>query len=138
MKDFKKLMVVVLFMLASVSGKIAAYTYTINNQTGQDVKVKLYWGARSPLINWTKIESGERRKLSRKNLNCLNGIDVQRKENGRWQKSEKVELVRKKVPTWAYIAFQAVAVFKEVSYQCGNQTFDLEIDEKGKIVAVKK
>ena len=138
MKDFKKLMVVVLFMLASVSGKIAAYTFKIRNKTGGDVKVKLYWGARSPLINWTKIESGERRKLSRKNLNCLNGIDVQRKENGRWQKSEKVELVRKKVPTWAYIAFQAVAVFKEVSYQCGNQTFDLEIDEKGKIVAVKK
>ena len=136
MKYLNKLIVFSLFMLMSFGGKIAAYTFQIRNKTGGDVKVKLYWGARSPLINWTKIGSGKRRKLSKKNLNCLNGIDVQRKENGKWQKSEKVELVRKKLST--IVAILPFAGFAAASYQCGNQNFDLEIDKKGKIVAVKK
>ncbi len=145
MKNLKKLMVVAL-MLAGVSGKIAAYTFKITNNTGQDVKVKLFWGVGSPLNKrYDEIKRGKTRKFawkfgSLKAGLCLSGIKVQNKVRGRWEKEKKVKLVRGKVDFSGVGGGAGAILFDIIAYKCGNQNFDLVInDEKtGKIVAVKK
>ena len=72
-------MVVVLFILASFSGKIAVYTFRISNLTGHDVKVKLFYkffGTKG-FNPYELIKKGKTRKFSFKNLNCLTQIKVQ-------------------------------------------------------------
>ncbi len=95
MKYLKKLMVVALFMLVSFSGKIAAYTFRIYNETGRDVQVRLHWGHWRPLHEYKFIKNGRMRKFSWRFPNskfglCLSGIKVKvKKESGKWGKAKK-------------------------------------------------
>ena len=80
MKNLKKLMVVALLMLAGVSGKIAAYTYTVKNDSRKDIKVKLYY-ALGTLQGWSLIKARKSRTFSWKFPNpkfglCLTEIKV--------------------------------------------------------------
>ena len=102
MKNLKKLMVGVLLMLASIGGKIAAYTFTINNQTGQDVKVRL-----NPFNEGGVISAGKERKFSLKCFlgicRCLKSIDVSTKQAGKWGKRKKARQKLTKVCKDRYI-----------------------------------
>ncbi len=101
MKDFKKLMVVALFMSMSFGGKIAAYTYTINNQTGQDVKVRLHWlaGKLNKQDDW--IKNGKMHKFKFGGLKsgvCLTSIRVSTEKAGKWGESKKAKMVFPSAP----------------------------------------
>ncbi len=86
MKYLNKLIVFSLFMLMSFGGKIAAYTYTINNQTGQDVKVVLNPSKKGGVI----LADQKRRFFSSP---CLKSIDVLTKEAGKWRKQKTARKV---------------------------------------------
>jgi len=150
-KNLKKLVIVSLLVLTGISGKIGAYTFKVSNQTDSDVKIKLYWGAGSSLSDWATIKKDNGHTFSwgfpsAKAGLCLNGIKVQKKQNGKWQKAKNVKLVRQSVPAWGYgvgaVAGAGIGVvvagFVEAGFQCGNQDFDLKIDKAGNVVAVKK
>lgn len=94
MKYLNKLIVFSLFMLMSLSGKIAAYTFTITNQTGQDVKVRLHYAFGALNKKDELIKSFEKRKFSWKFPNpkfglCLTKIMVSTKGLGKWVKQKQ-------------------------------------------------
>ncbi len=86
MKCLNKIMVFFLFMLFSYGLDISAYTYTVTNLTGRDVKVQLNW------LNGKLNEEAElirpygTKIFSFKGLNCLYKIIVSSfdEEEGKW------------------------------------------------------
>lgn len=152
MKNIKKLMTIALLIVLSMGGKALAYTFKITNKTGDNVKIALFWGSwKSLTTKYSEIKNGQTNTFTWKFPSikaglCLNGIKIQKKRNSGWQSPEKIRLVRKQVPTWGYPVAgvvtggigATVAGFVEAGFECGNQNFDLEVDQKGKVIAVKK
>ncbi len=100
MKDFKKLMVVALFMLMSFGGKIAAYTYKITNETRKDIKVKLFYeffGDKELHNKYRLIERFETGVFKFKGSKCLNEVKVQEEKGGKWQKAKKAKWKTSKI-----------------------------------------
>ena len=143
MKYLNKLIVFSLFMLVSFGGKIAAYTFTINNQTGQDVKVRLY-----PFKKDGVILAGKKHKFSFKWLKaaiCLYSINVSTKKAGSWGKRKKVKMVFPSAPPRqdgalahpAVLAGRAAGAAGSAVWRrslCRNRYIDLRI-RAGKITA---
>jgi len=93
-KYLNKLMLFSLFMLVSVSGRIAAYVFTITNETGQNVKVRLHYAFGKLNKQDDLIMAGDTRTFSfggiKKGL-CLSKIMVSTEQAGEWLKPKKAE-----------------------------------------------
>ncbi|MGB8366720.1 MAG: hypothetical protein WCD44_00010 [Candidatus Babeliales bacterium] len=136
MNKFKKLMVITLLMLVGICGRIIAYEYLIKNETNQDLRIKLFWGAESPLNkNYELIKVGSERRFKFGGIKtglCLNGIKIQTRQKGKWQGSEKINIIWKELRE---ATLKNVVQF--VTQICGDRTFSLQADRATRnIVAV--
>lgn len=136
MNNFKKFMVITLLMLMGICGKIVAYEYLIKNETDQDLRIKLFWGAESPLNkNYELIKVGAERRFKFGGIKmglCLNEIKVRTRQKGKWQGSEKINIIWKELRE---VTLRNVVQF--VTQICGDRTFSLQVDRATRdIVAV--
>ncbi len=96
MKYFNKLMVFFLFLLFSYGIDTFGYTYKIHNQTGEDVRVRLYYLFGQLTNHSHLIKAGGMDKLKfgggEAGL-CLTKIMVkQRRLNGSWGRAKKAQI----------------------------------------------
>lgn len=121
MKYFNKLMVFFLFLLFNYGVDTFAYTYTIFNETYEDLKVQLY-STFGKLGHPRIIKSAGDRKFSFKFPDsrfgvCLTKIVVSTKDStGKWEKGKRV--------------------FKHTGL-CEGEDFDLKFNSFGKLLAVR-
>ncbi len=132
MKYLKKLMVFSLFMLMSFGGKIAAYTYTLVNETGQDVKVRLLGSPGALNEKDDLIKKGETRKFyfgGGKSIRCLDSIKILRREAGEWIDQIQWGLLKKKFPILIRPLKWPLLEGRRMS-SCGDRNLFLRIDPK--------
>ncbi len=134
MKYLNKLIVFSLFMLMSFGGKIAAYTYTINNQTGQDVKVQLRRTGGKLNKKFDLIKENRERTFSIggfKKFVCLSEIEVQTKEeSGEWGKAKKARMVFRSGAPIGPVTHLVVSRTADYMSLCKNKSIDLRVNQK--------
>jgi len=95
MKHLDKLMVFSLFMLFSYGVDTFAYTYSLANMTGKEVKVRLYY-VFGELTNKNElIRSHDTRRFRFGGLKiglCLTKVMISIKKSGKWEKAREAEM----------------------------------------------
>ena len=105
MKHINKLMVFFVFMLFGYGVDALAYTYKITNQTGRDVKIRLYWLVGELTNDAVFIRSRGTHKFVVRGWSsglCLTKIMVwTRDSSGKWWGPAKAKIkARTKITNW--------------------------------------